>query len=1123
MSASIRSPWICDYFINIAETHGGNLASAPPEPKAKAAQIVKFLTFPRSDNADACIWALLSDKTHLVPARLNSEAMKLYRENPLFSGKSVTDHKSALVSVKQFCPLFRRVPLDGIGMSSTERLVLDIGAFDLRGAFGEDLWGSPKDLENHPNIREWVMGLREHGGGGNVLKLRKQEQKKAEAGPRDVTKRPVAAQQILHPPSPQKVRLAGARKKMPQGPPPNPVPTAPARQANPTSKWRAFPSKARAYALPPADILDTFRKIASSEDKSESTKKTSKPSTTLTLRDGDGVSPLAGPSTPRKAQYRPRKNPLDMSSSSPGTRSEHDHASPPPLDIDDDALQPATPSHWSPSVRGSPLPSIPHQTVPEAAKDDGIDHHITEQNSPKNTLVKEKGLPRQSSPVPETDLPLPNTFSSYLSPPTPAQRLRPLTVPSSPPLNSRSSPPPSLPIASVPSSSAPPPVPAPGTGSLYPPLQRRVPLPFSTRHSPDTQLADHGRILVPNSDTSGTASQGYSQSLSYASGSQGQTKGQEQEQAQSQNRADSGSQPHNEVQPSPKSSMLPPLAVAVDDANHADGPEKALSPAHVEGPPSPSVQRHDTPSHDTGLIDEDAASQSALPPLPVVLEEHDSGSQSEDDDADDELDELDSDDDGLTSGHARRVPDEPEAEELDSDDERTKSMVDAHMSAAQQSPAAASERSERDDIPRPASPRVHTPPKEPAKTRERTSRAKARRVLRSSERDDSSDGPVRPSSPDVFINEASFRASQEQDGMRVKKRARLQSGSSSGSKLEQPQLLLRGSSHSVLDSVAASTERKDAQLTAAYAHHDPRAWAAPTFMNKNCNDKGKGRVVEPARLVPRDASIQPTAGHNKRRISISSSPAQPPLKKQKMSAASSGSSGASSSKPSDRHDGRAPTAVSDAPKKQTAADGRARSPPAEPPRRIDLHRSASTTSSAPSIKGRRAGSSTTSASSKPEIRMVKTTVAGTSAPAEIPLVTFPTRSSSSHGKGKERQKTAAKDTPPARLEPPSRSERSGSRLRAIPEVAGRAGVEAAVRPASSGSGKSTLAGHAQHRARRRCDGHAHRRSNGKDATRTGRLAKRALLAGCKQATVHCLSVFWFQWLALPRAVNWSGW
>lgn len=54
-------------------------------------------------------------------------------------------------------------------MSESQHLALDVDSFDLKGAYGEDTWGSPKSIETDEAIRGWVVGLKEDGGAGYAV------------------------------------------------------------------------------------------------------------------------------------------------------------------------------------------------------------------------------------------------------------------------------------------------------------------------------------------------------------------------------------------------------------------------------------------------------------------------------------------------------------------------------------------------------------------------------------------------------------------------------------------------------------------------------------------------------------------------------------------------------------------------------------------------------------------------------------------------------------------------------------------------------------------------------------------------------------------------------------------
>ena len=133
-------------------------------------------------------------------------------------GKPISDHKTALVVLRQCRPFFTRVPLENKdGMSKSCHLALEVNDFDLKGSYGEDTWGSPKSVETADPICDWVAGLKEDGGGGcvdsavilainlhaipyhcrNILKLRKAERNQREEPIIVVPKVPVIIQQKL--------------------------------------------------------------------------------------------------------------------------------------------------------------------------------------------------------------------------------------------------------------------------------------------------------------------------------------------------------------------------------------------------------------------------------------------------------------------------------------------------------------------------------------------------------------------------------------------------------------------------------------------------------------------------------------------------------------------------------------------------------------------------------------------------------------------------------------------------------------------------------------------------------------------------------------------------------------
>lgn len=81
-----------------------------------------------------------------------------------------TDHRTVFVTVKNIRPMFTRVPIgDGKGLDPRERIALDVDSVNVKGAFGDDPWGRPKDVETVEDIQSWSKGLSDPHGGGYVL------------------------------------------------------------------------------------------------------------------------------------------------------------------------------------------------------------------------------------------------------------------------------------------------------------------------------------------------------------------------------------------------------------------------------------------------------------------------------------------------------------------------------------------------------------------------------------------------------------------------------------------------------------------------------------------------------------------------------------------------------------------------------------------------------------------------------------------------------------------------------------------------------------------------------------------------------------------------------------------
>ncbi|KAI0295822.1 hypothetical protein B0F90DRAFT_1820266 [Multifurca ochricompacta] len=174
MSENLNTPWIAEYLINVAETYGCELSDVPLHVKPGK----KF-------TEDDCIWAYVSDKHQQIPVRFSRHAIAQYSKiNQSDSqGKRLTQQHCAIATIKSFKPMFQRVPSGRVGKMTIEpTLALNVDHVQIVGAAGEPEFGSPRTLETHSDLNEWMEGLRAGDGSGNVLKLRKAKRVAQEQG-----------------------------------------------------------------------------------------------------------------------------------------------------------------------------------------------------------------------------------------------------------------------------------------------------------------------------------------------------------------------------------------------------------------------------------------------------------------------------------------------------------------------------------------------------------------------------------------------------------------------------------------------------------------------------------------------------------------------------------------------------------------------------------------------------------------------------------------------------------------------------------------------------------------------------------------------------------------------------
>ncbi|KAF8844341.1 hypothetical protein BDN67DRAFT_1000321 [Paxillus ammoniavirescens] len=459
MSESIPNPWI--------ESYGAQLYNAPIFQRKKRVQLAELLTF--EDNS--YIWAWASDKEHRISIRIAKDAVDEYKR---LHGRKLVDSRFSLVFISQFRPIFAPRPIGGNirGNTLISHLSLEVGHVKLIGTGGH-IYGNPLDLDSNEKLKEWITGLRQDGGGGNVLKLRKQEEQEKE------TPLPLP----LPPP--------------PSLPPPTLITENPPQKAvedvgKPTSEHprdlkRAYDKRWRTFEV-------------------DRWKFATKPIMEEVPKEPD-VDPVLVPVSPNGADLPEPRSPKDAPSARPSTPKRTVSSS-------QQQQQQGTPSEWSASHRGTPSPSV-IACIP-AVEDE------TENQDDPDTLPT---VSDPEEPVPAADSVVALTYSETysLQPPTPAQRIKRSPLP-------RSSPPPSPQPPSSPEprssqflhpSSHPPfssslPVPSPLMpipSTIRNNVKRKVPHPGIPPPRPDPNKPGPIQILVPNSDTSGTgSSQPYSQS-----------------------------------------------------------------------------------------------------------------------------------------------------------------------------------------------------------------------------------------------------------------------------------------------------------------------------------------------------------------------------------------------------------------------------------------------------------------------------------------------------------------------------------------------------------------------------------------------------------------------------------
>ncbi|KAH7921399.1 hypothetical protein BV22DRAFT_1198227 [Leucogyrophana mollusca] len=585
MADSIPESWICPYLIDAAETHGGNLHDILIWTKKKKAQLIDFLTYQEDDY----IWGLISDKAHRIPVRFTKEATAAYRSQS--QGRRLTENRNAVIFIRDFRPTFTRIPVGNNvpRLTANAHLALEVGYIAVLAPDCGYMFGNPQALDTNNKLKLWAEGLRQHGGGGNILKLSKEQEQAAS---------PAKEAQIA----------TESRNRQPS---PSRVPSKPAQQAKSKIKSAA---PARSDALirqgsdPMRERIKSWRpyqldpwayiKPVGAEEEPQLMNNVPDVVRPSSPRQRNALSPPVTPDLPR-TPLTPRRTPS--------------HELPVP-----EQTTPRT-SEWSPSIRGSrrasPAPLDDDVTAPER---DNIDE--PEQDADTSSLLAPTPAQRV---IPPSDLPK--------SSPPPSSSL-PLALPSSLP----------LPVRKI--------------------VKRKVPHPGHPPPRSDPNVSGPGQILVPNSDTSGMASQP----------SQSQSQSQSQPLPRSQPKL-----PTSSVKPTDASNLMSmgpprlartasrigvePLLSQADSQYDGDTSSLAFSRPELE-------QQSNTLSRKDSSPKDPQRASSSVPPICVLHDENDTGSVVDES----EVDELDQ--------PAGDPPNTRRDDELSEDDAETHDLLRQHTS-----------------------------------------------------------------------------------------------------------------------------------------------------------------------------------------------------------------------------------------------------------------------------------------------------------------------------------------------------------------------------------------------------------------------------------------------------------
>ncbi|TFK53703.1 hypothetical protein OE88DRAFT_1733591 [Heliocybe sulcata] len=490
MANELRAAWISKYLIEVGETYGAFLSGVPKHTRGKRAQLVEFLTY-EQDTEDSCIWVRLSDKWNTIPARITSQALDVYRNSLTSYGKRLTEQRNAIVTIKGFRPLFSRVPLGaGKGLTKEGRLALDVDSIEVVGGAGEPAYGDPKDVVYDEKVRRWTEGLLQDGGGGNVLKIEKEQSKTVDRDPAlEKGKRAKMPLETLLKPKQASLNRNDTPKTLS-----NDHRSSPYHQYK--RSWKSltkmFHSEEEVQQLLVPDEVKCALKTPPS-----TAKQAARTSRTSLERQENNEASESQLNLPQRMRTPPPKfsHPLDLGSSPTPSKSQGNDNE---REAEPGPLQPrqTTPSRseWSPSVHGTPE-SKKTQEEPSAVDNDAVNANESD-DADSNGPDRDEGeldFGPSSSPVmpkqEQHDARLSQTLATHqqVAGSQPNSQLR-RTSPSS---------------------------------AIRKHVTRKVPYPVPPKPR-DPDASDPERVLVPNSDPSGSGSGSlvYSQSQSQSQSAQ---------------------------------------------------------------------------------------------------------------------------------------------------------------------------------------------------------------------------------------------------------------------------------------------------------------------------------------------------------------------------------------------------------------------------------------------------------------------------------------------------------------------------------------------------------------------------------------------------------------------------